>query len=688
VRPDRLPLVVWLASAALLAGGCDRSASGVGSERTGGARSAVPEALVAWESNRSGGYRIWLVPLRIDGVRIEPGEPRRLSPEEAERDHCCPALSPDGARLLYASHRRQSRHYLPREAPVELRLVDLASGRSRLLSATARLNGENRAAVWWGPAELVYLEGDGSTRRLDLALGADETLVPASAGGGWLVAPGGRHATRAEPTFSERDPATGAIRLAPLLGGCQPIFTADGEFGLWTAGAGGPLDVVDLATRAARSIVRRGDARLPAGRRYLYFPAIANDRSLLAWAASDGAHDHFRADYDLFVAPLDPETLDLAGGPVAVAPHPAVDRYPDLWRLAPPRPPRAAPTAAPARALETRGVEAGAPLFLWRRATGENRRTPEADSETLDLAGAAWYDRLGRLALAGGLAAARADSAARVDSGLRSTNGLSLALLVEPAGLGAGAQRPLPLVALGRSARSLGFTLRQRGAAIELWLRTGESGPAGTTAALAALPDGAPHHLALRFSPGRLASFLDGRAARTTTLPGDFFHWRNERLLFGAEPGSEARFRGWLAEVAIWDRELTDAELAAEAERALGRLRSAPPVARHRVRARLLARSRPPALDEISPYRSALAVDEFELVDRFDAAAGALPPRLRVARWALLDAAPAPAARLPIGATVELLLEPYAAQPQLESVVVADTLPPSPVPLLVDVGLD
>jgi hypothetical protein len=52
---------------------------------------------------------------------------------------------------------------------------------------------------------------------------------------------------------------------------------------------------------------------------------------------------------------------------------------------------------------------------------------------------------------------------------------------------------------------------------------------------------------------------------------------------------------------------------------------------------------------------------------------------LRVARWALLDGERTPAMATPIGATVRLRLEPYDAQPQLESVVLADTLPSAPV---------
>jgi hypothetical protein len=101
------------------------------------------------------------------------------------------------------------------------------------------------------------------------------------------------------------------------------------------------------------------------------------------------------------------------------------------------------------------------------------------------------------------------------------------------------------------------------------------------------------------------------------------------------------------------------------------------------VTARLVARSRPPTLDEISPYRQALVVEEYERV-----AGGAPPERFRVARWALLDARPTAPMATPLGATVELRLEPFDAQPQLAAVVLADTLPPASLPLQFAVGLD
>jgi hypothetical protein len=93
------------------------------------------------------------------------------------------------------------------------------------------------------------------------------------------------------------------------------------------------------------------------------------------------------------------------------------------------------------------------------------------------------------------------------------------------------------------------------------------------------------------------------------------------------------------------------------------------------VRATLAACSRVPSLREISPYRAALVVCEWEV-------AGVLagrPPgnRLRIAHWALQDGARRPVASLAPGAAARLRVSPLAAA-ETEGYPVFDTLPPAP----------
>ena len=91
------------------------------------------------------------------------------------------------------------------------------------------------------------------------------------------------------------------------------------------------------------------------------------------------------------------------------------------------------------------------------------------------------------------------------------------------------------------------------------------------------------------------------------------------------------------------------------------------------VEVRLRQLSRPPTLAEITPYREALAVFEYE-VERV--ISGELPESVvRVADWVIADGEllASPVA----GTTARLVLEPFISQPQLESVYLANTLQPA-----------
>ena len=643
---------------------------------------------MVWESNRSGDFRIWR-------QGLGGGKPRQISADEPGRDHCCAKLSPNGSRLVYLSLPGGARRYSTEAG--ELHLVDADGGRDRVLVPSARHYGEHRAAVWWGEDDLVYIDGRNATLKLRLSTGAASELVPPAASGkptangeGFLIAPGGRVATGNTPTFSDHVTGKGVL-LRPSLGGCQPAFSNDGRLAVWSAGAGGPIDIRDLATRESWTVLEKGDPHFPADRGYLYFPMLSNDASLLAVGASTGEHDHFRADYDIYVLELDPETLQPAGRASPVAPHPAVDRFPDPFRPAHPdgsiaaedggpKGPRwksAAPPAAP-EAIR-RGL-----VFLWQRADAENRATAGSSSEILQPQGLAWIDRHRALALGGGVYSAADATGRRLAEALVARHQLTLSLLVAPASL----RERGAIVAFSDGPRSRNFVLRQEGADIVLVLRTSDSGKEGFTRTLARLTSTAPTHLLFTFSPGRLDAFVGGArvggASGPVALPGDFFHWQPRSLGFGAEARSDERWHGTLSEIAIWNRPLAAPEIAAETARvrALLGARSAAP--RSVVEARLRASSPAPSREEISPYREALAVDEYEIVRQL-AGAHITSSRVRVARWAILDDQAIAGPRT--GDTARLVLEPFAAQPQLEPHFVADRLPPTAgLPLYFDLG--
>ena len=197
------------------------------------------EGFVVWESNRSGHWRLWARELDRESA------PRRLTPEEGRRAHCCPHISPDGDTLAYLSLDPGPERYPDGPERGVLRLVRPHDGELLAEIGKARTYGEHRAAIWHGRRTLLYLDGDdGATVRLELGedFSVRERQVLIEAGHpkwGWLISPGLTHATHGVPTFSLLDPTTRSVTELQAYGGCQPYFTSDGRWGFWTAGAGG-----------------------------------------------------------------------------------------------------------------------------------------------------------------------------------------------------------------------------------------------------------------------------------------------------------------------------------------------------------------------------------------------------------------------------------------------------------------
>jgi hypothetical protein len=107
-------------------------------------------------------------------------------------------------------------------------------------------------------------------------------------------------------------------------------MSPDGRFGFWVRGAGGPFSWIGLDSGETGTLLEHEDPRIPGAQRYAYFPMLSHDGRLLAFGASPGDHDHSRSNYDVFVAPVDPDSLELVGRPQRLTAHPAVDSYPDV----------------------------------------------------------------------------------------------------------------------------------------------------------------------------------------------------------------------------------------------------------------------------------------------------------------------------------------------------------------------
>lgn len=302
-----------------------------GPERRGSAGAATEardlgDGFVVWESNRSGAWRLWI-------RTLDRSEPRRLSPEEPGREHCCAHVSPDGEWVAYLSLEGVA-GYAAGGAEGELRLIRPDGSDERVAAARARTLFENRAVVWRSSTELVYLDPSRAAVSLDLDSGSTRELLAPDRAWGWLPDATLTHAVTGRADFSPYDADRRFVAARAPLGGCQPYFTHDGRWGFWTAGTGGPINKIDLATREVSPLLAKSDGRISIDHGYVYFPMVSRDSRLLAFAASDHVHDHFQADYEVFVAEIDPVTLDLVGNAVRMTEHPATDRFPDA-HLAP-----------------------------------------------------------------------------------------------------------------------------------------------------------------------------------------------------------------------------------------------------------------------------------------------------------------------------------------------------------------
>jgi hypothetical protein len=306
--------------------------------------------------------------------------------------------------------------------------------------------------------------------------------------------------------------------------------------------------------------------------------------------------------------------------------------------------------------------------LVWERGDAANRVAPDAPTTILSARGLAWLDRRHAMALGGGRFEADAASGDRLVREMQGANQLTLALRFAPAAL----DQEGTLIALSGGTRRRALLLRQRGRDLELTLRTSDTGREGRSVKLATLASTRTAHLLVSFSPGRLATYLDGRrVGDVQPFPGDFYHWRAAPLAFGREPGESVAWRGTIADVAFWNRPLEAGEAEAEARRSSGAGDPAATVERLVVEARVVEVSPAPSLASISPYREALAVDRLEIVRRL-----AGPPtrgaEIRRVRWAILDGSTLPAPRP--GETERLVLEPFPAQPQLESLYLSDSV--------------
>jgi hypothetical protein len=329
---------------------------------------------VVWESRRPSGtlnlkYRVWKRNLDGSGLAMISG-----APGEPNYAHLGPRISPDGRHVVFAGSRWNSARdpgtktlwddeYVA--APFDAWVIDvdpvtLQPQPPRELSALhGRVGtaGEDHVFEWKdSDTLLVSLPDSKGIFEFDIArevLGRlvvgdvnaelqaspDESIVFSSAGAG---ASWGR--IRTGPDGS---PVPGQTTA---LGGCEVTVSKAGDCLVWRSRDGPKLSRFSVRTGESGDVVGVVES-LPPDHNYVYFPALSWDGTMLAVGGSGYArddikmrHSHAYADYEIFLAPWDPQTCAPIGPPVRYtfndrSRYPGVDeraghvldRWPDVW---------------------------------------------------------------------------------------------------------------------------------------------------------------------------------------------------------------------------------------------------------------------------------------------------------------------------------------------------------------------
>jgi hypothetical protein len=243
---------------------------------------------------------------------------------------------------------------------------------------------------------------------------------------------------------------------------------------------------------------------------------------------------------------------------------------------------------------------------------------------------------------------------------------------------------PASIVAFsdGRGARN--FLLGQQKNRLVLVLRTSEG--ADRTLDLCPLAANEAYHLVVAYKSGSLLCYKNGKEVlNRTDVRGDLKNWGKYHLVLGDEWDGRSKWLGTLEGVALWSRFLDAATAREDHANYMSRISGRKPALRLEVQAKLLARSRTPAYEEIAPYPRTLVVYEYEIETVL--AGSTKAKKIRVAHWGMMDHKVLTLSQAEIGKSYRLTLENWADNPQLETERLWDMLPQDPdLPLYYDVG--
>ena len=658
---------------------------------------ALGKGFVLWESNRTGAYRIWY--RNLDGTGL-----RQVSPDEKGKWHYAAHVSPDGKKLVYLSYPpnrwRDGWVATPRGRKIPMHLINVDGTGDRVIVDNARTYQEHRAAIWHSDDEVVYIDAKGFTRKMNVKTGKSVALTSVGQKEfGWLLNRTMTHGTGSTIwiTFSTFDRETRTVVKTKVYGGCQPYFSDDGVWGIYVGGSGGPLNRVLLATGKATPILKKPDPRMPPSRKYYYFPMISASQRLFAFgAAPKRTWDRDpRADFDIFVAHCKPRTLELIGRPVRYTFTKGQDRFPSVYLPSKGKRP-AAPEADPRRPGPSQ--QSAWPtyrarlMFLWQTSDHSNLvqdpRTRKPRAYGLRMRGQVWLDHNYALHMVGkGSALAEEAGPSIVNASRRKAFSVEATIVPAAGWDGKSGQSPFARIITlcdEKDPNKVYFSLAQQANRLVFSLRSTVDGKEVETGwrYLGQVSLGAVAHVAVTYDSGAIAGYLDGKNVFEVKVPRtprgakrikrDLSNWLSGRLLLGGLDKARDAWSGALEGVAVYSRRLLPAEVRVNRRRYLKIMSARKPVAKLKVTATLVAKTKTPAVKDLAAYRDALVVYEYKLAKVLSG--GPAPRRFRVANWAILDRVPLDLDKRKIGATYPLVLEEWDANPQLKPYMFVDDL--------------
>ncbi len=249
---------------------------------------------IVFDSNRSGSFGIYT--MNPDGRRL-----KTLIDSPAHEIY--PSWSPDGELVVYA--RTES---LEMRAPSHIYLIG-ADGRGG-----RRLAPNGTFPSFSGDGKRVYFERERTkVMAVDLDTGEITELLPAHASeiGGFQVVKPRVSASGNLVAFTSDRNGRWNVWIADIekgvlihVGkGCEPTWFPDGKSIVWIFDRNRNTSIphFDLATRVTKTLQDIGPPR-----GHEYFPVISSDgKYLLFSACRDGEHSHEKANYQIYIRPLD-----------------------------------------------------------------------------------------------------------------------------------------------------------------------------------------------------------------------------------------------------------------------------------------------------------------------------------------------------------------------------------------------